>query len=314
LSRTRIKDILSAMRPHQWIKNLFIFPALIFSRHLFDPAYFLKSMAAFWLFCIVAGGIYMFNDLMDLEEDKFHPRKKQRPIASGRISPALAKGLFAVFSVSGIAAAFTLDLNFGIVVSFYFVMNMGYSLGLKRVVIIDVLIVSMGFVLRAAAGGLVIDVEVSPWLLVCTTLLALFLVLAKRRHELILLDERANMLVELSIATEDTEKATKYRKSLDEYNPYFLDQMIGITTASTLMGYILYTLSEDAIKKFGGTDLIYTVPFVIYGIFRYLYLIHMKRQGGNPAMALLRDWPLMVDVALWGLSVVVVLYVNLHMS
>jgi hypothetical protein len=169
------------------------------------------------------------------------------------------------------------------------------------------MVVSLGFVLRAAAGGVAISVRVSPWLLVCTILIALFLVLAKRRHELTLLDERSNMLIELSIATEDVGRAIKYRRSLDEYSAYFLDQMIAVTTASTLMAYMLYTLSDDAVLQF-GEHLIYSVPFVIYGIFRYLYLIHQKREGGSPTMTLLGDRPLMVDIVLWVVAVVAVIY------
>ena len=304
-----VRDVLTMMRPYQWIKNLFIFPALIFSINLFRPAYVVRSVAAFCLFCLVAGSIYIFNDLMDIDEDRHHPVKRLRPLASGRVEPALAWALFAVFSLFGLMMSFLLQTGFGVITGVYFAMNVAYSLYLKRVVIVDVLIVSMGFVIRAAAGGLVLGVEVSPWLLMCTTLLALFLVLAKRRHELTLLDDRSNMLIELSIAAGDPEKALRYRRSLDEYSTYFLDQMIGVTTASTLMAYTLYTLSEDAVAKFGGTGLIYTVPFVIYGIFRYLYLIHQKKEGGNPTRALMGDMPLMVDILLWGMSVVTVLYI-----
>lgn len=303
-----LKDILLMMRPHQWTKNLFVFPALIFSRNLFHPAYAEKSVAAFCLFCLSAGSIYILNDVLDVEEDRHHPRKKHRPVAAGRVSARLAWTLFAVLSSSALLLSFLLNPGFGGVILLYMTMNAGYSLGLKRVVIVDVLIVSLGFVLRAAAGGVVIDVEVSPWLLACTILIALFLVLAKRRHELTLMDDRANMLMELSLAAEDEVSAGKYRKSLDDYSPYFLDQMIGVTTASTLMCYILYTLSEDAIIKFGTHNLVYTVPFVIYGIFRYLYIIHQKREGGSPTRDLTGDAPLMLDVLLWGLSVVAVLY------
>ena len=304
-----VRDMIVMMRPHQWIKNLFVFPALIFSINRFRLPYLLNSVAAFCLFCVVAGAIYIFNDLMDVEEDRFHPAKRNRPLAAGSVSPGLAWAVFGVFSAAGLALGFSLEPHFGGILLFYYVMNVAYSLYLKRVVIVDVLIVSMGFVIRAAAGGLVIRVEVSPWLLICTTLLALFLVLAKRRHELTLLDERSNMLIELSLATEDEDRAVRYRKSLDEYSTYFLDQMIGVTTASTLMAYTLYTLSDDAVKKFGGTGLIYSVPFVIYGIFRYLYLIHQKKEGGSPTRALMGDRPLMLDILLWGLSVVMVLYI-----
>ena len=302
------KDILSSMRPYQWVKNLFIFPALIFSKHLFEPHHLFLSLAAFALFCLLSGTIYIFNDLMDVEEDRHHPVKKTRPIPSGRLPEGVAWVVFGVFSLVGLSLAFMLGMGFGLISVFYYVINILYSTRLKRVVILDVLIVSMGFVIRAAAGGLVLNVEVSPWLLVCTTLIALFLVLAKRRHERTLLDERASMLVELSIATGDEARALKYRRSLDDYSTQFLDQMIAVTTACTLMAYMLYTMSDDAITKFGGTKLIYTSPFVIYGIFRYLYLIHEKKEGGSPTRALLGDRPLVADITLWGLSVVVILY------
>jgi MFS family permease len=303
-----LKDILRMMRPHQWVKNLFIFPALIFSRHLTQPEYVLKSIAAFALFCLISGAIYIFNDLMDYEEDRHHPVKRLRPIAAGRISKWLAWVLFVAFSVFGLTMSYILNMGFGLIATFYFIINVLYSSYLKRIAIIDVLIISIGFVIRAAAGGLVLSVEVSPWLLVCTILLALFLVLAKRRHEITVLDERTRMLVELSLAVESPGKAFKYRRSLDDYSTYFLDQMIAVSTASTLMAYILYTLSDDAIRKFGGTKLVYTVPFVIYGIFRYLYLIHLKKEGGNPSRTLMNDAPLLANIILWGVSTIIILY------
>ena len=295
------------MRPHQWVKNLFIFPALIFSKHLFQPDYLLRSLAAFVLFCALSGSVYIFNDIMDAEEDRHHPRKKDRPIAAGRVSARTALAAFVIVAALSISLSFILEVHFGIIAAAYFLMNIGYSSYLKRVALVDVLVVSLGFVIRAAAGGLAIEVEVSPWLLVCTMLLALFLVLAKRRHELVLLeDERSNTLAEMSPASD--KNAIKYRKSLDEYSAYFLDQMIALTTASTLMAYILYTLSREASEKFGGTALVYTTPFVIYGIFRYLYLIHQRNEGGSPTRALMEDGPLLVDVGLWGLAVVFIVY------
>ena len=302
-----ITDFFRTMRPHQWVKNLFIFPALIFSKHLFQPDYLLRSLAAFVLFCALSGSVYIFNDIMDAEEDRHHPKKKDRPIAAGRVSARTALAAFIIVAALSISLSFILEMHFGIIAAAYFLINVGYSVYLKRVALVDVLVVSLGFVIRAAAGGLAIEVEVSPWLLVCTMLLALFLVLAKRRHELTLLDERQNTLAELSPA-EDENTAIKYRKSLDEYSAYFLDQMIALTTASTLMAYILYTLSREAAEKFGGTALVYTTPFVIYGIFRYLYLIHQKNKGGSPTKTLMGDGPLLVDVGLWGMAVVFIVY------
>lgn len=303
-----VRDILITMRPHQWIKNLFIFPALIFSKNLFHPAYLLKSVAAFFLFCALAGSVYILNDVMDAGEDRHHPRKRYRPIASGRVGVNTAYLLHGILASLSLSLSVALNPYFGAIAGLYYALNVAYSLGLKRVVILDVLIVSMGFVIRAAAGGLVISVEVSPWLLICTMLVALFLVLAKRRHEIILMGDRANMLMELSLAAEDQQLASRYRHSLEDYNPYFLDQLIGVTTATTLITYILYTLSDDAVSKFGGAGLIYSVPFVIYGIFRYLYLMHLKKEGGSPVRSLAGDPPLMADIVLWGVCVVFILY------
>lgn len=305
---TRLRDVVAMLRPHQWFKNLFVFAALIFSKNLFNPAMAARAVAAFVIFCMLSGAVYVLNDLMDAVEDRCHPRKRHRPIASGRVSTRVAWTAHAVLAGIALLSAYALEPRFGAIATVYYALNVGYSLGLKNAVIIDVLIVSLGFVIRAAAGGLAIDVNISHWLLVCTTLLALFLVLAKRRHEIILMDDRANMLMELSLAAEDKDRAARYRHSLDEYNPYFLDQLIGVTTATTLMAYILYTLSKDAIESFGGRHLVYTVPFVVYGIFRYLYLIHLKKEGGSPTKTLLADSPLLADIALWGVSVVVILY------
>lgn len=302
-----LKEILRMMRPHQWVKNLFIFPALLFSKHLFYIPSLLTSLAAFAIFCLLSGAVYIFNDIMDVEEDRFHPVKKTRPIAAGLITKRYAGILFLLISIASLALSFAVNTGFGVIAAVYFIINICYSAYLKRIAIVDVMVVSLGFVLRAAAGGVAISVRVSPWLLVCTILIALFLVLAKRRHELTLLDERSNMLIELSIAAKDVGHAIKYRRSLDEYSAYFLDQMIAVTTASTLMAYILYTLSEDAISQF-GEHLIYSVPFVIYGIFRYLYLIHQKKEGGSPTMTLLGDRPLLADIALWVVAVVAVIY------
>jgi len=303
-----LRDIIAMMRPHQWIKNLFIFPALIFSKNLFHPAYIFKSVAAFVLFCMLSGSVYIINDIMDVNEDRHHPQKKRRPIASGRINVGAAYFLHGALAAVSLSLCFALDLHFGLISAAYYALNLGYSFGLKRVVLVDVFIVSLGFVIRAVAGGLVIAVLISPWLIVCTMLLALFMVLAKRRHEIILMGDRANLLMELSLAAEDEALASRFRHSLDEYNPYFLDQLIGVTTATTLVTYIMYTLSDDAIVKFGGTGLVYTVPFVIYGIFRYLYLIHLKKEGGNPARVMMSDRPLLINVLLWGITVVVYLY------
>ncbi len=302
-----LTDTFKMMRPHQWAKNLFIFPALLFSKHLFHLPSLLTSIAAFAIFCLLSGAVYIFNDILDAEEDRCHPVKRARPIAAGRMTKYSAGIIFGLMSAVSLALSFALNTGFGIIAAVYFIMNVCYSSYLKRIAIVDVMVVSLGFVLRAAAGGVAISVRVSSWLLVCTILIALFLTIAKRRHELTLLGELSILPPDLSAAADDAGCAIRYRRTLDEYSAYFLDQMIAVTTASSLMAYILYTLSGDAVIQF-GQRMIYTVPFVIYGIFRYLYLIHQKKEGGSPTTTLLGDRPLLVDIGLWVIAVVAVIY------
>jgi len=280
-----------SMRPEQWTKNLIVFAALIFGRRLFDPAAVGLSLAAFLIFCGLSGVVYLVNDVIDQEADRQHPIKSQRPIASGELSSRAALTTAGVVGVAAVAAALWLRLEFGLIAVAYLALFAGYSRVLKHVVILDVLTIAIGFVLRAAAGAVVIDVPMSHWLLVCTILLALFLGLGKRRHELTLL----------------AGAATGHRRILEEYNPYLLDQMIGVVTASTLMAYIIYCTSPETIEKFSTDLLVLTTPFPIYGIFRYLYLVHQKG-AGSPADVLLTDRPLVVCIALWGLAVIAIIY------
>ena len=229
---------------------------------------------------------------MDREADRRHPLKKHRPVASGALSPQKAGTAAVVLAGVALAGAFRLDWEFGLVSVAYVALQTAYSGPLKHIVIIDVLAIAIGFVLRAVAGAVVIDVPISHWLLVVTILLALFLALSKRRHELVLL----------------ADTATEHRPILGEYSPYLLDQMIGVVTASTLVAYIFYSVSPETVEKF-GTDLLgLTVPFPLYGIFRYLYLVHRREGGGSPTQMLLTDRPLLVCVALWAVAVVVILY------
>jgi 4-hydroxybenzoate polyprenyltransferase len=288
----QLLELGKALRPAQWIKNFFIFAPLIFSMNIRHPDLVLKAAAAFFLFCFLSGAVYLFNDLMDKEEDRHHPVKSRRPIASGRLHPSAAITTFVVISILSLAGAYFLNFAFFISVVIYLILQIGYSVRLKHMVILDVFIIAFGFFIRVIAGGLVIEVEISPWLLICTLMLALFLALSKRRHELLLLDQEADA----------------HRPILKEYNPYLLDQMIGVVTASTLISYTLYTIAEDTIAKFGTKNLIYTVPFVLYGIFRYLYLVHQKSEGGTPESLIIRDKPLLLDVFLWVVSAVIILY------
>lgn len=283
---------LEALRPGQWVKNGFVFAALIFSHTLSDwRAGILVGLAAY-VFCEVASAVYLVNDVLDREEDLEHPLKRLRPIASGRIAPLTAVFAAVILAGSGLFTAWTLSRPFFLVVSLYAGLNLLYSLWLKHVVLVDVFVIAAGFVLRVLGGALAIHVEVSPWLIVCTTLLALFLALSKRRHELVLLGENA----------------AEHRSNLTHYSPYFLDQLIAIVTASTLMSYALYTLSGDVRAKFPGKRLEFTVPFVLFGIFRYLYLVHQREEGGNPARLLFSDPVLLSVVLAWAASVVAIIY------
>lgn len=280
------------MRIQQWIKNFFIFAPLIFSGHLFKVNDFLLTIAGFFVLSFASSAIYLFNDVVDMEKDKLHPEKSQRPIPSGKLKPSVAIFTFLVFAILSLAIAYVINPYFGLIVFIYMVMNILYSFWLKQLVILDVMTISVGFVLRVIAGAIIINVPTSEWLIICTMLLSLFLGFSKRRSELVLLESFANA----------------HRSVLTHYNSHFLDQMIGIVTASTVMSYALYTISEETIIKFGTKNLIYTVPFVLYGIFRYLYLVHKKQEGGNPTQAVLTDIPIIVNVLLWVLVSSIIIY------
>jgi 4-hydroxybenzoate polyprenyltransferase len=286
-----LKALLQTMRPKQWIKNVFIFGALVFDNKLFDPVYLLRTLAAFVMFCLVSSTVYIINDLGDIKKDRLHPIKRNRPLASGRLKPPVAVGGVVGILVVLLPLAFALDLSFGIIALAYLVNNLLYTFWLKNVVIIDVLSIAAGFVLRVGAGVAVIPTErFSPWIYVCMTLLALFLGFGKRRHELALLATDAN----------------NHRQVLEDYNLPFLDEMMGVVTASTVMAYATYTFSAEGLPS--NHSMMLTVPFVLYAIFRYLYLIHVRGEGGAPEEILLSDRPFLLDVTLWGILVVLLLY------
>jgi 4-hydroxybenzoate polyprenyltransferase len=281
-----------SLRPGQWTKNLFVFPALVFAQRLNDPGAVLRAAIAFAVFCVLSGAVYLVNDVFDREQDRRHPLKKDRPVASGHLSVSLALTAAGVLGLAGLGTAFALGLPFFSTAVAYVAMMSSYSAFLKHIVIVDVLTIAGGFTLRAAAGAAAIAVPISHWLLVCTTLLALFIALSKRRHELTLL----------------TVTATDHRPILDDYTPYLLDQMISVVTASTLIAYAFYTISPETTAKFGTDLLSLTIPFPLYGIFRYLYLVHRRDLGGSPADLVINDRPLLVCVALWVLSVILIIY------
>ncbi|MFO7675637.1 MAG: decaprenyl-phosphate phosphoribosyltransferase [bacterium] len=290
-----ILALVRSMRPRQWIKNLLVLAALVFSKHLLDPPEVLRSLAAFVVFCLLSGAVYVINDLVDREADRLHPKKKLRPIAAGRLrpGPALAGGV--VIVIGALAASALLDLRFAAVAAGYFVMQLAYSLRLKQLVVLDVMVVAVGFALRAVAGTFVINVELSPWLFVVTILLALFVAVAKRRHELVNLEGGG----------------ISHRSVLGKYSETLLDQMIAVATSSTVVAYCLYTIAPETTAKFGSRSLIFTFPFVLYGVYRYLYLVYRKELGGAPEKVFLTDLPMIIDILLWAVVVVVVLYVRL---
>jgi len=280
-----------SLRPRQWSKNLFVFAGLIFSQSLFTPLVW-PALGAFLIFCALSGAIYVFNDLADVEKDRVHPTKRNRPIASGALAAPTAAVLGVVLLVGSLVAAFRLSVPFGLVAAAYAILLTAYSLWLKHLVILDVLTVAAGFVLRAVAGAAAIAVEISGWLVICTILVALFLALGKRRHEYRTL--RGD--------------AAAHRPILAEYSESFLDQMVAVVTASTVTAYALYTMSPETVAKFHTRLLPVTLPFVLYGIFRYLYLLYRRELGGNPSDLLLNDRALLVNTVLWMLALLAIIY------
>jgi 4-hydroxybenzoate polyprenyltransferase len=290
---------ISGLRPRQWIKNLIVLAPLIFSLNVFRPDMVLLSMVALGVFCLLSGSVYVFNDLTDYKQDRAHPVKKNRPIASGRITRGGALTFGLIVAAAGLSIAAWMDMSFFWVCVAYTGIMVLYSLSLKHMVVLDVLIISIGFVLRAIAGVEILKgadpgVVLSPWLLVCTLFLALFLGFSKRRHELDLLAHKAGL----------------HRKSLEDYSKEFLDSMIAVVTAATVIAYAIYTIWPGTVEKFDTRNLIYTIPFVVFGLFRYMYLVIMRNEGGSPSEILVSDAPLVIDVILWLVVAGLVLYIS----
>lgn len=284
-------ELLKTMRPKQWAKQVFILAALVFDGKLLQPHYVVRSLLAVVVFCLVSGAVYTMNDLADIEKDRSHPRKRNRPLASGRLSPGVAKAAVAVLLLAALAGAYALGTWFLAVTAIYFLVNVAYSFVLKSHVILDLLSVAAGFVLRVAAGVVVVDVaRFSPWLYVCTTLLALFIAISKRRHEVVLLAGNAG----------------NHRATLDDYTVPLLDQYSMVVISTTLMAYSLYTFSAPNLPD--NHAMMLTIPFVIYGLFRYMFLVQVRGMGGAPEDIVLRDRPLIASVTLWALAVAFVLY------
>ncbi len=287
-----MKHLFLSLRPMQWIKNLFIFLPLIFGRKLFVYPNNIKTAIAFFLFCMMASVIYLMNDIIDINKDKAHPVKRLRPIASGKVSISMARFTALILGVISISLSFALNLYFGVVVAAYLVGNVLYSMILKNVVIVDVFCIAVFFYLRIKAGSVVAIVTPSHWIIFMVILLALFLGLSKRRHELRLL----------------AKKSISHRSVLTRYNSYFIDQMTAVITSSIVVVYMLYTIDTRTVKEFGTDHLMYSIPFVYYGIFRYLYLIHEIKEEGDPTSILRADRMMRINIILWIVICIAVIY------
>jgi 4-hydroxybenzoate polyprenyltransferase len=285
----QLPPLVRALRPMQWTKNALVFAALIFSHQALKLEPLLTSVAAAIIFCAVSSGIYLINDIRDFEQDRLHPRKRFRPIPSGEVTIRQAAITAAILLLCGFIASWILRPQFSLVIALYLALMISYSYVLKQLVILDVFAISAGFLLRAAGGAVALDVPISPWLYVCTMLLALFVGFGKRRSELVLLETQAS----------------RHRANLDLYTLPMLDQIIGILASATIMAYSLYTF--DAVAVPDNKSMMLTIPFVIYAVFRYLYLIHRHNLGGSPETLLFSDRPFLLCIVGWGLSSVVIL-------
>ncbi|MCK4512385.1 decaprenyl-phosphate phosphoribosyltransferase [bacterium] len=294
-----LRHLIKTMRPDQWTKNLVLFAGLLFAGGLGTRALVLHATWGFLAFCALSGATYIFNDLMDVRRDREHPVKKLRPLAAGKLPIGVAAAAAVVLAALALAWSFRLHPNFGFVATGYLVLQLLYSLALRKMVVLDVMAIAVGFVLRAVGSVEVLrgpapDTELSPWLLVCTFFLALFLGLAKRRHEVLMLGTDAG----------------RHRAVLEHYPPALIDSLFGVVTASTVVSYSIYTIWPGTVEKVGGTGLVYTIPFVVYGVFRYFYLMYTSDGGGQPSRALVSDLPLALNIVLWVLVVGFVIYVT----
>lgn len=280
-----IKELIISMRPRQWYKNLVIFIGIIFSLNLLNFSLWIEAIGAFAIFCVLSGSIYLINDIIDIEKDKNHPKKRLRPIASGNLKINYAVISVIILIILSFSISYYLNLLFLLSAIIFFLLILIYSLFLKNLIIVDIMVISTGFVLRAIAGCLAVGVLISPWLIICAFLLALFLGIGKRRHELVLLGDNA----------------ASHREILGGYSTEMLDQMINITTSALIMSYSLYTFFT------GKISIMLTIPFAFYGLFRYIYLVHAKNFGGEPEM-LFKDKGMLISMVLWVLLVVIVLY------
>ena len=290
----QFKYLFISLRPEQWLKNLVVFAALVFSGNLLNIEMFKATFLTFVAFCMASSGNYILNDLRDRSEDLLHPDKKNRPIAAGQLLTSVALLSSILFILGALIIQFSVGQVAGLVLIAYLAIAFIYTLWLKHIAIVDIILIASGFVLRAIAGGFAINVPISSWLIVCTFFLALFLIIGKRKSEMFILKENG----------------AGHRKSLDEYSPEFLDRMIVITSTLTIAAFAFYTLDEESFDKFGTSNLIYAIPFVLVGVFRYLYLIYVKNFGGKPEKILLTDKVVLLSVIGWIVATFFILYLK----
>lgn len=288
----RLPPLIRALRPVQWSKNLLVFAALLFSLNVFDIRRIGEAIGAFLIFCAVSSSIYLLNDLRDREQDAHHPVKRFRPIAAGQVAPRSARVLAVALAIGGLVGAWLIDRQLLLVVAAYLLLMIAYTLRLKQVVLLDVIIISLGFVLRAAAGAVAIGVPISPWLYICSMLLALMLGFGKRRHELLMLRDVAG----------------RHRANLDAYSVPLLDQAIAVTSSAAVVAYSVYTFTAPTLPE--NHSMMLTIPIVLYAVFRYLFLIYKEHLGGSPELLLIHDRPIQIAIALWGIASLAVLYWN----
>jgi 4-hydroxybenzoate polyprenyltransferase len=292
-----VRALLKLMRPSQWIKNVVVLAGVVFAGRLEQPDFALRALLAFAIFCVLSSGVYVFNDLLDVENDRRHPEKKSRPIASGEVGKSSAVGLAIMLELLGLAAAFALGPHLGRVAAAFLTVNVLYTVWLKRHVIIDVMAISISFMIRAIAGVEVLrdldpTVDLSAWLLLCTFFLALVMSFGKRRSELLLLEHSAK----------------QHREALGEYSVELLDTIIAMMTSAAILAYAIYTIWPETASKLGTDKLVYTVPFVVYGFLRYQFLVRERGLGGNPSEILFRDGALFASVVAWMVAIVGILY------
>ncbi len=289
--------LIKAVRPHQWVKNLFVAAPLVFAKRLSDPHTVVLAVAAFFAFCAISGAVYLVNDVLDVEKDRAHPVKKFRPIAAGQLSPRLAVSAAVLLSILAIAGGFAIAPSFAAVLAGYLLLNLAYSVQIKHIAFVDVSSIALGFLLRVLGGAFAIHVEASPWLLACTGLLAAFLGFGKRAHE---------HAQALAAAAEGG--VGKTRAVLERYKKEHLRGALYLFGLATCASYVFYTQAEHTVTFFGTTNMIFTAPFCFAGIGRFLWLVTRRPAGDSPTEAMLRDLPFVANLALWGAAVLAIIY------